>query len=439
MRHWWVLSTLLLMPLAGAEVVIDNPWESTPTTMYMHLNGFEDMPVNTQEPSFTSGITQPLGMGPPASLCLPATNTADGFTSSSRHTWYGYSSNNYVQYEVDEGGKPRIWLDRGISFDAILDGDSTPILSWFLRGETSPGADGRAHPPIPNVIVRATVREGDAVSVGHTAFNTGNVIAIGQSQPSTLAMAASPASPHVTAHEKDDHWVYEFRFPLEYQSPVIPANESFNIRIDAFMDNEYCNDPGADGTYAMPDYVAAHASPEFLARLEWNIMNPLRIEGLAPQFLGDDLALHAAVSSAWGAYDVSGDQEDEVPLLMEISGPTAALNLELIEIVSNTNVHGYELQRKPVTGTWVWDYVAEQALDGEYQVTFMATNDQQTATATATATFTISPAGNTACYAQDGGTRCVTQGVDQEAPGIGALVGLLGIVCAGLALRRRPL
>ncbi len=442
-------AVLLLLPLAGAQPTepgIYNPYQSTPTTMWFHINGFQDFPINTQPPSDKYAETVSVGLAT-HSGCV--STGEQHFTDTSHHTWYGYSSPSYVQYDVDENGKPRIHQERGISYDVEFDQATQPMFTWYLEGTAkSPVGDGAAdaaHPPIPNVIVRATVREGDDVSVGNSAFNTGEIIARGESLPATLAGGATQGNEHVTQEQVNGKWIYKFQFPLEFQKGEIDKRQSFNIRVDAFIENDFCGDPGAEGgDYTMADYVLVHTSSEYRPQLKWNIMNPLYIEALHPQFVGDDLVVHTASNSPWGSYDVQGDLGNEQPMSLEVTGPSPALSLEQVALVQHSLGHGVDEHFKAVAATWIWDYQTDKAREGTYTVTFHIQNDQNSADAYAVATFNVGQSDGEVCGRNLGESELtcikaseVNGSNNEESPGVPAVALLALLGAAAVVLRRR--
>ncbi len=423
---------------------IYNPSESTPSTLWFHINGFQDFPINTQKPDDRYADTVDVGLTT-SSGCVADPTGSTGFTDRSYHTWYGYSSPSYVQYDVDENGKPRIHQERGLSYDIKFDQSVDPVFKWYLEGKSPiPGAD-QFHPPIPDVVVRATVRQGDDVSVGNAAFNQGDIVAQGESQMATLAGASTQGNDNVIAHQVGNAWIYEFTIPLEFQKNEIDKRESYNIRVDAFVQNPVCGDPQASGggDYIFPNFALVHTSSDFRPHMTWNIVNPVLIEALHPQFVGDDLVIHSASNSPYGSYDVLGDLVSEQAMVLEITGPSAAMSLDQVALVDHSLGHGPEEHFKAVASTWLWDYKSDQAQDGVYTVTLRVQNDQQTAEAIAIATFEIGDGKAKICGRNLGETQdtCVEPkdqtGAGEEAPGVGfaALVGLIAV--AALMARRR--
>lgn len=430
---------LFLLPAVAAQPGIQNPDSSTPTTMYLHINGIQDAPINTQKPSDDYYSEPRVGIAP--SLCLQ--NDGTTLTSQSRHTWYGYSSPSIVEYDnVGADGQPIIHPERGISYDVRIDPNTQPVFHWYMVGVNPSAASDadKAHPPVPNVVVRTIVRQGDDVSVGNDALNQGLVIAQGQTDPVTLAGGATQASEHVTVHELNDRYLYEFTIPLTLEQTEIPKEEAYNIRVDAFMDEPLCAGPtpGEEGDYAMSDNLLIHTSSQFRPRLDWSIMNPLIIEALHPMFVGDDIVIHAAANSPWGSYDVQGDLLTESPMLLSVDGPSPALSLEKIKHEQHTR--GHNSHTEPVMVVWIWDYHADQAKDGLYTFTLDVQNDQGTASAKGVATFQLGDGTGVAC-GQNLGEEMVCEEPDvliddQESPGVAPmLIGLAALALAGV--RRR--
>ncbi len=431
----------LIAPVAAQTPGIDNPYESTPTTMYMHINGFQDFPINTQKPSDKYAEEVRVGTATHSMCVETPLGTA---TYRSEHTWYGYSSPSIVEYDVDDGGKPRIHQERGLSFDVELDQSVDPVFKWFLAGAVPfepPQGTESVHPPIPNVIVRAIVRQGDEISIENAAFNTGEVIAQGQTDPATLAGDMTD-SPFVTVHEREGRYVYEFTIPLEYERGTIDREESYNIRVDAYIDEPLCQgpNPGDVGDYMMLDYVLVHTSPEFRPRLDWAIMNPLKIEALHPQLVGDMVAIHTASNSPWGSYDVQGDLPTEPQMVLEIDGPSEAISVERVKMESNTR--GHDKHDQPNMAVWVWNYQADQAKPGIYTFTLRIQNDQQNAEAEAVATFQLGNGGEgEVCSKNVGDDELICESIKttttgKESPGV-ALLPMLAALGAALLVRRR--
>jgi hypothetical protein len=452
-----------LLPMAAGQVGIVNPNESTPTSLYFHLlDAQNDIPINTQIPNDAYAASARVGLAT-NSLCFeelaglpPPANQP--LADKEYHTLFGYSSPSYVEYAYLENGKPRLHPERGLSFDVELDQGYPAVLHWFLETHTGVQAQGgvggqdpnNAPIVIPNVVVRGTMRDGDAISVGDAAYREGNIIMQGESEPAVLAggTGQTTGATHTTVDGKN---VYEFEIPLEIQSPVIPRATGFNFQVEVFIENEYCSD---EGDYIMPNLVNVHTSPDHRPYLDLAIMNPIRIEYLHPQFVGEDMVIHSSLNSPWGNYDVDEmsvyNQEDPTGIVIQIldsAGNPAAPSLAEAAFVQRFHEHDHH--QEAVDATYIWPYKADGAPNGLYTVTMEVWNDQRTAMASGVATFElgrgiVNACGDTA-IGQDGISSNDDCFVDEQAdgktqsqgsPGIGPIA-LLGVLAAALLVLRR--
>lgn len=438
-----------LVPLAAAqEPGLHNPDASTPTTLYFHIDGFQQFPINTQPPDDRYKTSEKLGLATNSLGCLPEVEGL-GLASASYHTFYGFSTPGYVEYEFEQDGGPRYHPERGLSFDVDLDTAAPASLTWYLETdwpeeeeEGTEGGTSAAPTPVPRVVVQATLREGDRISVGDEALNEGQVVAQGRTPPADLTPATANETEGVTYRPVGGKHVYEFVAPLEYETPSgrIPAHESYNVRVDVFVEDPLgvCEGPGhPDNEYLMPNAVRIHSSEDRRPRLELSVMNPLRIEAMQPQFVGDRLMVETSLNSPWGNYDVD---ERDGGMDLAIEGPGAAEAVKRVAFVQKHHDHGQH--DVPVAATWAWDHRADEAPDGVYTVTLRVRNDQGTAEAVGVRQVQIGDVrgGLPAC---DGGvakaeqTDCVFMQKDEgeESPGPGVL--LLGLLAALAFVVRR--
>lgn len=441
----------------GLAPGIYNPNESTPVHMYFHVNGIQDFPVNTQPPDDKYQQSEGLGTITHSQGCQDVPGF--GLVSKTQHTFYGYSSPGYVEYDFDEGGKPRYHSERGISYDVQMDQSKDIEFTYYMESQLYGGDSNGANPnglPLvtPQVVLRATVREGDDISVGHTALNEGRIIAQGQTAPHDLTGPAFTDTEEVqvvragnpTASESAGY-VYKFNLKLPVDIATINKDESYNVRIDVFQTfgGLPCEDVQNDA-YFMTDHLRVHTSPEFRPGMTWHAMNAIRIEYLHPQFIGDDLVIHTSSNSPWGNYDVRGDKDDESQggLSVEVKGPSIPVSFNQVALTARTHEHDHHTEA--VDATWVWEYKKDGAKDGLYTITMSVKNDQETAEAVAIAQFEVGSGKIVGCGAQEkgGGNENCEETVQrdgakavEESPGIG-LVALLGALAAGgFALRRR--
>lgn len=439
------------MTVSAQTVGIQNPEQSTPTTLYFHLNGFQDFPINTQKPDDRYAASEGIGIATHSTGCFPAAPDGTAQTNKEWHTYYGFSSPGYVEYDFDQDGEPRYHPERGISFDAEIDTASPFTLHWFLETSSGlpaqDGGDPNSVPfPLPNVQVQATIRTGDSITIDDKGYDAGEIIAQGTSEPAVLAADQTQGA---TYYSDTGRPVYGFEIPMQIQQSTIPRETGYNVRVDVYIEDPagVCT-PG--NGYFMPNLVKLHTSAKHRPQMELNIMNPIRIEYVHPQFVGDDLVVHTSANSPWGNYDVA---ETEGPygvpggIEISITGPSEAQSLEQVAFVQRHHEHNFH--QEAVDISYLWPYKQDGARNGLYTVEFKVMNDQQTAVATATAQFEIGKGTIRGCGApQDSegakaNTKCNEEvQVDgkikpKDSPGLGLVVLLAGLGAAAVLRRRR--
>ncbi|MEA3136059.1 MAG: hypothetical protein QOC71_340, partial [Thermoplasmata archaeon] len=394
---------LLALPVSAQTVGIHNPDTPSPVTLYMHLIDIQDFPINTQKPADGYTVSNAVGLLTSTTSCLPDAGAYD--TSQAWHTAYGYSSPSYVEYDIQQNGKPRVHPERGISYDAKLDPGTPFTLYWYMTTQSVAASPSGVPDPssvpivLANVVVTATIRAGDGISVNDHLYNTGPMLVHGETIPATLAAnqtlpgvpgLAEPKNTRALGQLPDGKWLYEFAVPMTMDATVIPRDTAYNLRIDVRMDNPACTN-GVDAAL-MPNLVRFHSDAAHRPRMDFAITNPIQIEALHPQFVGDDLVVHASMNAAWGNYDIA-EVNSYTPnvtaedMVVGIDGATEAAGLYRYSIVQPTNPH-YQHQNA-VTVVYVWPYKADRATEGVYTVSLLVRNDQGTATATADATFEL--------------------------------------------------
>jgi len=382
------IAALVLPSAQAAAGYPDEPGFGNPlaanVTLFLHVNGFQEFPINTQRPS--DQYHQDVGVGITTSSTGCGSATKGTPADREYDTWYGFSSPGLVEYNYTPDGRPYIHPERGLSDDVHLLGD-TVVLHWYLSTQTGvpsqPQADPNQAPvPVPDVVVQATLRTGESVSADLSGYNAGTLIAQGQTAPATLALAATQGA---TWQQVGGQNVYGFDVPLKVATPVIPKDGGFSLRVDAYLANPYCSDP-AQGA-PMPNLVRVHSSPEARPRMDVRVASPIHIDYLHPQFLGDDLVIHASVNAPWGNYDVDAAPQSLQLHILDAQGATVAQSLFRAAVVQRSHEHG--AHTSPVDVAYIWPFHQENAPPGTYTVHLEASNLQRTATAYATAQFTI--------------------------------------------------
>jgi hypothetical protein len=402
------LLSLVVIPLAGAQssapsVGFQNPSVSTPEELYFHLYGFQEFPINTQPPRDDVGLDAGVGITTHTTSCLPDAP----YVGHDYNTLFGFSSPGYVEYNDAEGGKPRYHPERQLSYPVGFDADQAPVLHWYLSTWTGvsqvAGQDPNTAPlVVPQVRVRAIMRTAGTIGGGLDGYETGTPFAHGTSETALLAADHSQGATYSVVDGKP---VYEILVPLAYDGDAtVPKQGGYTLQVDTYLDNPAC-DP--DTGRLMPNLVRIHSSKDHRPRLSARVMDPLQIEYVHPQVLGDGLAVHVAANSPFGNYDV-----DEGNVTLSITGPTPATHVALATFTQHT--HDHDRHDEAADFAFLWQFRDDGAAPGNYSITVSVRNDQHTAVAVATALVELgSSITVTGCGSKDGpATTCSTESVD---------------------------
>lgn len=400
----------------------DGPGENTGydgpparVTFYHHVyNLLDTVPMNTQPMDVDRDIAQ--------GRTMPTIQTPAGdATVSNKNNIFMFSSPGPVHYN-ESLDDPRFHPERGLGEDLLLAGED-PVVYWYMSADaTELLVPGQGVGAMPEVEVTATLRLGDDIN---SDLTDGEVI----SQGSTIVdLMTSPAG---------DAMVTEIEIPMESPSTNIPADESFNLEIS------WAQIEQGDVTFADRQWKV-HTGSEYPNRMELSIENPIRMNYVHPQIIGDrKIAVHTAFSTPMGNYDV-----DLNNLTMEVrndEGETVIVhedgNLVQGESVRGPVVvqrdYGHFAHHEPVLVTWVWDYHAAGADPGDYVVEASASNLQGNAIASKSAGFTLSETGEATAVSSEG-TIETSQAEDTDDAPLGILPVLGGLLGAlAVAARRR--
>ncbi len=384
---------------------ITNPLAPTPTNLYFHvLDALQEMPINTQQPDPAFAKDAPVGLATSSTTCLHQA-PGDPF-SQEYHQYYGYSSPGYVEYNVTQNGVPRTHPERGLSFDVLLDGDTFKLF-WYISTQagTPTGsqlpASADPYVIVPNVAVHAWMRTGEEISIGNANYKSGTLIAEGETVGRLgNAVATSTDSPtgKVTYHayrdaQNRDIAVYEYELSMKLDTKTIKKESGYNMQVAVFIKDPtgaVCNDPA--NKIFMPNVSKLHTSVLYRPHMEISIMNPIRIEYMHPQFIGDDMVIHTSSNSPWGNYDVdevaaAGSNGIKGGIELTIAGASEARSAYRAAVVQRYHEHDHHTEAVDVS--FVWPYKTDGAKDGTYTITLKVKNDQGTATAVGVAQFQI--------------------------------------------------
>jgi hypothetical protein len=432
-------------PLAAAQDTIDNPSESTPTTLYLHIfDTFHKFVINTQpmDAEFfeLGGTNFPTISG-------TAVNSATG-NDFDLNTIYGYSTAGPVEYDFIENGRPRFHPERGIASDVLLDRSVAPLAYIYLDVRDVIGNDAAPN-YLPNFNVRVVVQEGDDpgrdadLDLGRDIMSGDVIFDLADGDfnanaffteptpipvvPGNDVIAGTGGTNPITGNQMllpDENGIVEVVIPMSVLEDKISKVDAFNIRIDWYqtVDGIVDDDQVAEG------YFRLSATPEQVPRLEFAITNPVYLSFIHPQVAANTLLIHAGANSPWGTYDLDLENVE-----LKITGPATPQSIRKV-LSSNEHVHGLHDQDAQLT--YLWDFRDEGAPDGEYTIHMSVTNDAGSAVATGTAKFIIE--GETATGIDTDGNivEPTLDSGDVEAPGVGAL-GALALLGAALVLARR--
>jgi hypothetical protein len=476
-----VLAAFVATPFATAQDSIDNPDESTPTTLYFHIfdtiNRFviNTEPMNAEffEVGGANFATTP-GTGIEGSGVI-GWNLEDGYDLN---TVYGYSTAGPVEYEFIENGKPRFHPERGIAQEVIIDPSVQPMVYLYLDVRDAVG--GSAQSALPDFNVRVTLQEGDDpgldasldegrdILAGNVQFHiikldgaidggtacdtlccdpsyidcmvlntltepgqavyvpiTGlNAAVEGQSGPNGKVFAVP-----------DENGIIEIMIPMDVLQETIPKKEAYNVRLDWYQTPDPTGEVIGDDDFTQ-GWLRMASDPDHLPRLELSIMNPVYFSFIHPQVAGGSLLIHAGGNSPWGTYDVDLDAVD-ITITHE-SGKIVPNNQLRKLLSSNEHVHG--LHDADAQLTYLWDFRDNEAELGEYTIEMTLTNDAHSAEANGKAGFIISE--TEAIGFDTSGTQVEatssTGGEDLDTPSAG-FVSVVGLLGAALVIARRRL
>ncbi len=363
-------------------------------TLYHHIyNLLDSVPMNTQPmddaaPDIAQGRTMPTMQSPAGDA--PVSNANNIFM---------FSSPGPVHYN-ESLDDPRYHPERGLGEDLLLDSEE-PVVYWYMSADaTELLIPGQGIGVMPQIEVTATLRLGDDLN---SDLTQGQVVSEGST---VVDIMSTPQGDMVT----------EIEIPMSSPSTDIPADESFNLEVSwAQID---------DGGVTFADRQwKIHTGTEFPNRMELTIENPIRMNYVHPQIIGDrQIAVHTAFTTPLGNYDVDLDK-----LTMEVrndEGETVILH-ENGNLVEGEHVrgpvivqrdYGHFAHHEPVLVTWVWDYEAADAPPGDYVVEASASNLQGNAIATKGAGFTLSETGEATAVDSEGHIETAQTGDTDDAP-----------------------
>lgn len=183
--------------------------------------------------------------------------------------------------------------------------------------------------------------------------------------------------------------VYEFKVPLKLERTTIP-----DVRDPAFSDKEKGYVLQVIPYQLEQEKVRVtqadwrlRTGPEYAPRLVLDVDQPLVTKSTRIHTFAEGLFFRWSFNSVWGTYDVDVNSLD-----IRIDGPKklGPAELELVKIKYSFDHDGHF---KPINVTWRYDFVNQPLPAGEYTVSAMVHNLQDTYMLDWTDTFTVDAQG----------------------------------------------
>lgn len=332
-----------------------------------------------------------------------------------------FNSMGPVEYNASLA-QPRIHPERGLALDLLLDQDQDILVSWYMSADALEVQQAGFEPPVhagalPQLRVRAELRLGNDI---RDDLRAGELVAAGET---VVDLVSAPGAE-----------VMEVAVNLgKAQLDAIPRRESFNLGITWYQLDENGNQ------VLMPGWNV-HTGAAYPNRLTLPVRNPINLYFVEPQFQDEGkLAVNAAFLSPLGNYDV-----DSASLTIDIVGPGGFRPKTISEPVLVQHTYQHNDHNVAALNGWLWDYAADGAPPGDYEVTVTGTNLQGTATASKKARFTIEEQGEAGTTVDSDGVEVVTteQLAEQQAepprrsPGFEAAFVAAAVGAALLARRK---
>ncbi len=444
-----------MAPAASAQDTIQNPYESTPTTLYFHIfDTVNRFVINTQ--AMDSSVFEVGGANFPTTpdfgLDVPGTGlpTNEGWDMN---TIYGYSTAGPVEYGFIENGRPRFHPERGIAAtvdidtaasnpacaEVGLDAQAACVILYLDPRDASGTSTAPSLSPL--MTARITVQEGDNpgldanldegadIMVGTKTFHMANF-----NEGETVTGASGNQGPDGNPIlYPDSAGMVEVAIPLDILRDEITKKDAYNVRVDWYQSTGDGVTPVGKDDQFTTGWLRLGIDPDHLPRMELNVMNPVYFSFIHPQVAANTLLIHAGGNSPWGTYDVD---LDAVTIEITHESGTKVPQNQLKKLL-NSNEHVHGLHDEDAQMTYLWDFRDNNAELGEYTIDMTITNDAKSSVATGQAKFIVSETeaiGIDTTGEQVEPTASVDGEVDTPAAGLVPAIALLG---AAVALIRR--
>ncbi len=313
------------------------------------------------------------GQTKPVMLDTSGTISANVFGAWDTHGWYvgnAYGTNCLYPHP---GGVPCLYpywgWDPGVFENVVME-------ATLYHADLGERSDASNPPPVDE-----TLAQGDATEIASGQWGPDQVI------------NGLPGYPNAV------------QFPVDLGAPQvdqIPRSDDFFLVFQTYQDAS-----AAHGCVNCP--MRWWTGEFFPPTFQMPVDNPFAVERVVPNFANQKLAVLGIINTPWGSYDVAADSVD-----LAIEGPRGSVGADSIDRYADFSVaHGGHFE--PVNLTWIWDYNADDAPPGEYEVTVSASNVQGSASAQCTASFTLRETdGGSLRPGEDEPGRCGIQGVQTD-------------------------
>lgn len=420
------VTLLLLLGAQGAQAqeeteeerqaIEDEP--GVPITFYGHVfnNGRANpMPLNTQYPAGEEDYS--IGLGGGCGAAPPQPDDSADCESWAGNEEFFYTTAGFVQVKsreefLNNGGYEQLHNERGQTKDIFFDTSQPVTASLYMS------ADFHGWPVFAcaymcwnwdpgyfeDWVVEAWLWKaplGDHGSAASEAPNMGEIanrqlgtlMAHGKTEPTdlisfdeTIPADALCGGPCTTVQEFPVELAWDDGFTSS--GGIVPKEEDFILEFEWYQETDgqkYIRGSGPVGIV-----WNLNGGEDYPNRLTLPVRNPLDVELVFPKFVHDKLVILSVINTPWGSYDV--DQAATTLTVTDADGREVSIQEGTLTGGLDRSV-SHAGHYRPIEGTWVWDYQAQDLAPGSYSVTVETTNFQHSYTTATTADFTITAEG----------------------------------------------
>jgi hypothetical protein len=350
---------------------------SVRTILYGHFPDIlQRAPINTQKPD--PAYEGDLNGGFP----MPTLDTNSACAQCNVH----FKNNRFIMFSspglVEYGGEGwRIHQEPGLARDVEIDG-STITGYWYMSTRSAP-----AFVPVPNSPgVMPLVGVYMRMETGRHPFH-GTLIAEGDTGTGRGSPDAGKAqNKAVTIYQAPDGSdnIYQFKVDMTVRTNKIPSRADAQGYVVTII--PYQLRYGEEGAATSAEFTQAdwrvRTGPDYPPRLVLNVKNPMVTTHTLVHTFDNHLFFRWSFLSPWGSYDLDANS-----LQLEVSspnkklgtsGPSALQSKEGLEFIKLKHSVDHDGHFKPLNATWRYAYGQKPLPAGEYTVSAMVHNLQNT-------------------------------------------------------------